>query len=99
MELKDKNQISICKGNHYQNIQITTKSDFFKTKVVYKVSENHIEFRKPTINDNKRIVNPNLDKRTKFYHFFIPIDFEIDFKRYDIEHTDDDEIIYINLAT
>ena len=87
--------ISVTKGNNPLNIQITSKSDFFKTPIIYKVTEDVIEFRKPTIDDNKRIVKPAIDKKNGFYHFFISTNFEIDFKKYDFEDSIDEDVVSI----
>lgn len=87
--------ISVTKGNNPLNIQITSKSDFFKTPIVYKVTEDVIEFRKPTIDDNKRIVKPTIDKKNGFYHFFISTNFQIDFKKYDFDDSIDEDVVSV----
>jgi hypothetical protein len=87
--------ITVGKGTKNYNIQITSKSDFFKSPIVYKVTEDSIEFRKVTLDDTKKIVSPKIDKKTNFYHFYIPIDFEIDFKKYYFEDGCDEDIVSI----
>jgi hypothetical protein len=85
------NWFSVCKGNGDNVIQITSKSEFFNTPLVYKITGDLIILRKLTIRDNKRIVVPKKGRNSEFYRISIITKFEIENNRYDFEFDEDDE--------
>jgi hypothetical protein len=72
------NWFSVCKSSVDNVIQITSKSEFFNTPLVYKVTEDLIILRKVTIRDNKRIVVPKKSRDSEFYRMSIITKFEIE---------------------
>lgn len=87
--------ITLSKGNNPCNLQVTSKADFFKEPIVYNITDDCIYLRHATIDDNKNIVVPKIDKKTKYYHFYIFIgNKEIKLKKYDFEDdSNEDEVI------
>ena len=91
------NSVHLYKGNNYFNVQIVSKSLFFNEPIVYKIEDGCIYLRHAEIDDNKKKVVPQLDKKSNFYHFYITIeDKEIELKKYFFEEdsTEDCVIIY-----
>lgn len=93
----ENNSINLYKGNRVNNIHISSNSVFFNEPIVYTLENYCIYLRHATIDDIKNKVVPQLDKKTKYYNFFICIeDEEIKFKKYYFEHDSDEDcaIIY-----
>jgi hypothetical protein len=89
--------LTLSKGNSCFNVQISTKSSFFNEPIVYKLEDGCIYLRHAGIDDNKKKVVPQFDKKNNWYHFYISIGHEeIQLKKYYFEDdsTEDCVIIY-----
>jgi hypothetical protein len=84
------NWFSVCKSSVDNVIQITSKSEFFNTPLVYKVTEDLIILEK-SLDNKKRIVVPKKGRDSEFYRMSIITKFEIENNRYDFEFDEDDE--------
>jgi len=57
--MKNYNYVTISKTDRANVLQITTKSDFFKQRITYKVDEYDIRFKIATIDDTYHVIKPS----------------------------------------
>ncbi len=91
--------ITICNGVKFSNRHVFSRSDFFKGgDIVYKTSEDHIEFRRANLNDVKNRITPTKDRRYDYYHFHINLKSEIKGGRYAFDEFSNEDCVWINLT-
>ena len=88
--------LNISKKKNHGFVQVTSNSDFFSTPIKYDIKDGCIFFRKCSIDDNKRVLNPTKMKSKGWYLFNIKIDqYDIKFGKYDFDEDSTDEEIIV----
>lgn len=92
-QITDKSHFTVCaKLLRRRSFKLMVYDEFFKNEIVYKIYSDRIEFRKPTLNDRKHILNPNKRKIGTGYSFTISGDLDLNTGSYNFEEIEDNDV-------
>ena len=85
-------QFTISKHpNRRRSYFFNVHDDFFKGEIVFKIMDDFIEFRKPTLNDRNNILTSSKHKKCRGFHFCFTSDLELKLGNHNFEEVEDDD--------
>jgi hypothetical protein len=94
MKITDKTHFTISTIEFKNRYDFNVYDCFFENEIVYKIFEDRIEFRKPTLDTRKRILKPHKTKFGTGHIFSIFLDFKINIenKSCNFEDIEDEDL-------
>lgn len=92
MKITDKTHFTISTTGFKNKYNFNVYDIFFEGEIVYKIFEDRIEFRKPTLDTRKNILKPHKTKVGTGYIFSIPLEIELKNKSCNFEDIEDEDL-------